>query len=280
MLFGLVSNILCQLVFGVSEWYSLCVLLRFINGSTNCFLPITKCFVRECTDVSNQSRLFSLREVGFSVGAMVAPLLGSMLARPADQKWLADTFLASQFFAEYPYALICFTVSFIDAICIVVIVIFMKETLQKKNEKIEIEMEEIGTESISIDDLPQIVEGEANGDETKHELLTENDKEMDTPEEISPLQRFLVRFSFLDRATMLSILIYMVLSFGNIMVIQTIPVWASQPIERHGLSFEERELGILTSISAVSAIIFQIFIFSPIDSFFGCIVSLRHSLGS
>merc|ERR1712137_397077 len=81
---GIISNILVQTAFGLSERYWFCVFLRFLNGASNSYIPLSKCYVREISDETNQGRVFALREVGFAVGSMVAPLLGSLFARPTD----------------------------------------------------------------------------------------------------------------------------------------------------------------------------------------------------
>ena len=147
---GLISDIICQCIFGISNSFWICVFLRFLNGATNCFIPITKCFVREVTDSSNQAKVFGYREVGFSLGSIIAPLLGSFLARPADQFWLSHTFINSQFFRNYPYALVCFVASFIDIVCLFILITCMKETVNKSNQidpnSVEIEMNEISIE--------------------------------------------------------------------------------------------------------------------------------------
>ena len=151
ILFGLTLNIICQLAFGLSKWFWFAVLVRFINGLTNAGLPLTKCFVREVSDISNQARMFSFRSIGLAIGALVAPLIGSAFSRPADSN-LADVapLLGADFLVTFPYFLVCAIVCVVDTVCLIVLFFFLPETLpsksqlkKKENLPLEIEMDEI-----------------------------------------------------------------------------------------------------------------------------------------
>lgn len=291
LLGGLFFNIILQICFGMSKWLWLAILMRFINGLLNCNIPVTKCFVRETSDVSNQARMFSFREVGYAVGAMIAPLIGSIFSRPCDQSWLSKTFLNSDFFEEYPYALVCYIASAIDIICLIIGIIFMRETLPSKvkkeeNEENEIEMEEITSEDIVEDtehlmeDIESVLPQEVKESNEEEENISDvdvlvNDYEQSSKKVLSKINSVIVKFSFLNQGTVICIILYMIMSLAHMMIVQTYPVWVSRSPEEHGLDFEERQIGILNSIGAGVALIFQLLFFSPIDKFFGPSLSYR-----
>jgi len=115
LLLGVTFNIICQLAFGLSKWFWFAVGVRFINGVTNSSVPVSKNYVRDISDISNQARLFSFRSIGFAIGSMVAPLIGSIFSRPAESDWSSIfPFFRSPIFVEFPYFLVCFVVSLVD----------------------------------------------------------------------------------------------------------------------------------------------------------------------
>ena len=115
------------------------------------------------------------------------------------------------------------------------------------------------------------------------EILIEKDKTEQTELRLTSTQKIwktlCTRFSFLDQSTTVSIVLYMILALTYMMAIQIYPVWASRAPDENGLGFEERQIGILNSVGAGSALIFQLLFFAPIDSYFGCTVSFRIALG-
>ena len=296
LLGGLFFNIIFQICFGMSKWLWLAILMRFINGLLNCSIPLTKCFARETSDVSNQARMFSFRQVGLAVGGMIAPLIGSIFSRPCDQSWLSKTFLNSEFFAEYPYALVCYITSAIDIICLIIGIVFMKETLPSKvkeeetpeNEEINIEMEEITSDDITeTNEKEEKIEEDIESSLPKVEIHDEEEPLSDVEEVLvdgeqpinkTIVKRILEQFSFLNQGSIICIILYMLVSLSQIVVTQVYPVWVSRPPEEYGLNFQEAQIGILNSIGAGAALLFQLILFAPIDKFFGPSLSFKISI--
>jgi len=306
ILFGLTFNIICQLAFGLSKWFWLAVLVRFINGLTNAGLPLTKCFVREVSDISNQARMFSFRSIGLAIGALVAPLIGSAFSRPADSK-LADIapLFGADFLVTFPYFLVCSIVCVVDTICLIVLILFLPETLPSKSQlkkeiiPLEIEMDEI--ENIEdngkkieekeeiIDDIVLYVD-ENTTKYSDEEPLVETQIEMDENERIEEesnvikkkiaifLESSKRQLSYVDRGVLVSITLYVILSFIVNITAQIIPIWATRDVSEDGLSFEEKQLGIMYSLGSISALLFQVFLFSRLDKKLGSNNSFRAAI--
>ena len=183
-----------------------------------------------------------------------------------------------------------------DIICLIIGIVFMRETLPSKvkkeeNEENEIEMEEITSEDIVEDtehlmeDIESVLPQEVKESNEEEENISDvdvlvNDYEQSSKKVLSKINSVIVKFSFLNQGTIICIILYMIMSLAHMMIVQTYPVWVSRSPEEHGLDFEERQIGILNSIGAGVALIFQLLFFSPIDKFFGPSLSYRIATGN
>ena len=273
ILMGVGANIICQILFGLSNWYWLAVLTRFINGITNSNVSQTKCYVRDVSNVSTQSRLFSFRSIGFALGSMIAPVVGGLFSRPQDQNWLSSfPFFDNDFYEKYPYSLVCFVVSFIDLICWVILFIFMHETLPKivqkqqttnEGDEIEIEMDESSNSiQIEYDDFDATDEHYLLGEEEENE----QNMEIEDSGKKSTLSRYL---SYVDRGVIIVIILYCLISFYFPVIAQVLPVWITRDISQNGLGFEEKQLGIIYFIGSLVSLLFQLTSFPVIERFIG-----------
>lgn len=245
---------------------------------------MSKCYVRDVSTISNQARLFSFRSIGFSVGAMMAPIAGSLFSRPTDQKWLSSiTFFQNEFYVQFPYILVCFVVSVIDLICWFILFFFMEETLPNKastqqseeneneiemneklsndneNENLEYDEDYVGDENLESDEIFLL-------DET---MIKKKSNQMDNIRECLQL---------VDRGIIIVVLLYSLLSFFVPIIAQVFPVWLTRDPLQDGLGFEETQLGILYFIGSFSSLCFQLTAFPFIDRLMGTSNSFRVAL--
>ncbi|KAI8893003.1 major facilitator superfamily domain-containing protein [Globomyces pollinis-pini] len=127
LLIGLVGNSLTMLAFGLSKSLSTAILSRFVCGLLNGNIGVAKSIVSEITDKSNRAHAFSLISLNIGIGMFLGPLLGGILANPADRY---PFFQNSWLFVQYPYFLPCLVSSFISTLGFIGGYYFLPETRQ------------------------------------------------------------------------------------------------------------------------------------------------------
>lgn len=141
MLMGMAGNFVTTLIFGMSRVFWLALMARLVCGLVNGNIGVLKTYVREITDGTNQARAYTLRSAGWSIGTIIGPLLGGVLARPALQ--YPSVFSSTGFFAYFPFLLPCIASAAITAVSFTLGCFFLQETLRVSVQpSSEIELEE------------------------------------------------------------------------------------------------------------------------------------------
>eukprot|EP00475_Leptophrys_vorax_P038525 TRINITY_DN6815_c0_g2_i1.p1 TRINITY_DN6815_c0_g2~~TRINITY_DN6815_c0_g2_i1.p1 ORF type:complete len:524 (+),score=119.86 TRINITY_DN6815_c0_g2_i1:38-1609(+) len=104
LLLGLIGTTACVLLFGFSTKFWVAVLARFAWGALNGNIPIAKTYLSEICDDSNQAKGFAVIGFAASLGRLIGPIVGGVLAQPA-LKYPHSVFGRSLLFQEYPYLL-------------------------------------------------------------------------------------------------------------------------------------------------------------------------------
>jgi MFS family permease len=108
ILCGLFTNFFFLFLFGLSRTYLHAIALRFLHGMLTGNVTVSKTYLSDITDSTNESAAFGMIGMTFGFGVVMGPLVGGYLSRPAIQYPLL--FGSDSFFARYPYALPCMTV--------------------------------------------------------------------------------------------------------------------------------------------------------------------------
>ncbi|EIW79418.1 MFS general substrate transporter [Coniophora puteana RWD-64-598 SS2] len=132
ILIGLSGLCISMLCFGLSRTFTTLVLSRCICGMLNGNLGVMKSMMGELTDSTNMAQGMSLIPIVWCVGATLGPFVGGVLVKPAD-RW--PHVFSNQFWREYPYFLPCLAASVFTVFAILVIALFLKETLPSKKSK-------------------------------------------------------------------------------------------------------------------------------------------------
>lgn len=101
-------------MFGFSTSYYHALFLRFLTGLLNGVVGVSKTYIAEICDETNQSKAFSLLGLNRALGLLVGPALGGFLSYPSHQ-W-PQLFPLGSLFDKFPYALPT-TVGFLIACC-------------------------------------------------------------------------------------------------------------------------------------------------------------------
>jgi len=274
LLAGLIGGtILSTLLFGFSKSFYWAVTTRFLSGLLNGNTGIAKTMLGEITDKTNQARAFSLFGLTWSIGGIVGPLIGGLLSKPTEQ--YPAIFGGVSFFKIFPYLLPNIAVASLGVLGLIVAIFTLPET--KKNvanntsgETQELLPEENGSNSISMDEIS--VE---TSTDPSHSSVSEGLVSHTTVKQISPWRRILTGVRtckmnailphvLLDRTVQLTCWLYAILGFIWVIYEEVFPLWSLNAPQSGGLSFTQRDIGIIQAGGGVFTLTFQIFMYPHI----------------
>ncbi|EIW57758.1 MFS general substrate transporter [Trametes versicolor FP-101664 SS1] len=131
LLGGLLGQTLSMVGFGFSRRYWALILSRCAQGLLNGNIGVTKSAMAEITDETNRARGFAFIHLIWTVGGTIGPIVGGVLARPADRWRRAMHPFA--FWKVYPYFLPCITVASLIMCTFVLSTLGLKETLKPRS---------------------------------------------------------------------------------------------------------------------------------------------------
>ncbi|KAF8969920.1 major facilitator superfamily multidrug-resistance, DHA1 sub-family [Flammula alnicola] len=120
------------LLFGFSTSFTGAMYTRALAGLFSGNVAVIPTILIEITDQTNQAFAFSFFGFWWPLGAIMGPLIGGLLSRPAARY---PKFFDYEFFRIYPYLLPCFLVSSFAALCFIISWFLLKETLHQKGEE-------------------------------------------------------------------------------------------------------------------------------------------------
>ncbi|KIK47058.1 hypothetical protein CY34DRAFT_74826 [Suillus luteus UH-Slu-Lm8-n1] len=129
LVIGLSGACISILCFGLSTTFLGLVISRCMCGFLNGNVGVMKTMMGELTDSTNMAQAFALFPIIWSIGCFVGPLMGGTLARPQDH-W--PTLFANSFWGNYPYFLPCAVAACLFVLALLMMSIFLEETLLTK----------------------------------------------------------------------------------------------------------------------------------------------------
>jgi len=129
----ILSGTLCTAVlfvaFGFCRSLRAAIIVQAVIGLLNGNQGVVSTVLGEITDKSNQSSAFSFLPVLYSLGSIVGPIIGGLLAEPA-QKW-PGVFGSIAWFHDYPFLLPNLIAAVILLLDLVVVAFFLQESLKE-----------------------------------------------------------------------------------------------------------------------------------------------------
>jgi len=102
LLVGLAGSAIAPVIFGLSKSLPLALAARLLDGFFCGNVGVTRTYIAELADPSNEAQAFSLLALSFSVGVLIGPTLGGMLSEPAERM---PTVFVDTVFEDFPYLL-------------------------------------------------------------------------------------------------------------------------------------------------------------------------------
>ncbi|KAI9203836.1 major facilitator superfamily domain-containing protein [Polychytrium aggregatum] len=257
LLMGLFGASITCLAFGFSPNYHAALVLRMFCGAINGVVGVTKSYLSEITDETNQSKGFALLGLNRAFGLIVGPAVGGLLCLPA--KKYPQYFPPGSFFDRYPYSLPCI-VGFVIAMsgfCAAWFVI--KETLPPR------------TALLSIDDRS---ESDELSDAEANQLL-EGPNVQHLPDRPSYDQPDSVMTLMQDRRVFISIALYALISGFYIQWDEALPMYLRLPYAKGGVNFDTTQIGFVFSFGGLTLIVYQLWLYAPIERRLGALLTFR-----
>ncbi|TFK50149.1 MFS general substrate transporter [Heliocybe sulcata] len=246
-LFGLCISMIC---FGLSKTFWAIVVSRCLAGMLNGNIGVMKSMMGDLTDPTNVAKAFAWMPVVWSVGVTVGPFFGGSLSRPHDR---FPKVFRNPFWQEYPYFLPCLVSASFSALCFLLALFFLKETVHTKS-RIPSTPSALEFESDPFIQSPASESGASTPTSTKPEPETD---------EPLPMRALLIP------PVLISIANYCALSLLDIALWALLPLFYATPIALGGLALEPATIGTAMGVFGLANGLLQGCFFSKLVERFG-----------
>ncbi|XP_042489558.1 probable peptide/nitrate transporter At3g43790 [Macadamia integrifolia] len=182
------------------------------------------------------------------IGLIIGPAIGGFLAQPADK--FPHKFSKDSLFGRYPYLLPCLTISIFSG-CVFFVCFWLPETLHRHPNE----------------NQSNALEAPSHGSDVE-EAIQETEQIESSSSDVSLWKNW---------PLMSLILIYCVFSLHEMAYSEIFSLWAVSDKKYGGLSFKSQAVGRVLAISGIGLMVFQFFIFPPVDRRLGPIWVTRIS---
>lgn len=249
IIFGTFTVVVLNTLFGLSINFWMAIATRFLLGSLNGVLGPIKAYASELVQDEYQPLALSTVSTAWGTGLIIGPALGGFLAQPADK--FPAIFSQESIFGRFPYFLPCLAISLL-ALVIAIACFWLPETLH---------MPEL--HKVPCHDSLEKLECAHGSDETED---TDGKRKTDSTGSL-----------FMNWPLMSSILVYCVFSLHDMAYTEIFSLWAVSPRKLGGLNYSTDGVGEILAISGFGLLVFQLFLFPPLERRFGFLTLARVS---
>ena len=253
LIWGTIGTGVGMLVFGMSETYEHAIAGRLLSGALCGNLLVLKTFLAEITDETNRGAGFSILAIAWSMGTVVAPLIGGMLSEPSRR--YPDIFPEEGLFGRYPYllpCLLCVIYNFVSAMVVACIMVESRigsfwggeSGLNRPTSYGKLATAE-ETEMVNLDTAC-----EEEQDEQQVQQVQENELTEDLPDESGNL---------LWRPHVVAATgNYGIVCFATVILDETFPLFLKLDEGEGGFSYRSHDIGLVLSISGILMFFFTV----------------------
>jgi len=276
LIWGTLGTGMGMFVFGLSTTYAQAVFGRLLSGALCGNLLVLKTFLAEITDESNRGAGFSILSVAWSIGTVIAPLVGGLLSEPATR--YPNTFSADGIFGRYPYFLPCLITCIYNVVSVFFVWGVMTEsrpgswstsTEPVAYGKVPLNETDGAGKVVSVLHLHDVenlqspmdedVGAVENGLEMTQlsELSLEADEALAKPSSPAPATE--KKLSMLWRPMVVAATgNYGLICFAYVVLDETLPLFLKLDVELGGFSYNSHDIGVVLSTSGFLMLIFTL----------------------
>ncbi|KAG1877910.1 MFS multidrug-resistance DHA1 sub-family [Suillus subalutaceus] len=222
--------------FGLSKTFLGLVVSRTVCGAFDASSSVIESMVMDITDATNMPKAYSYMPVPWMVGAVIGPLIGGSLSRPADR--FPDIFGRSELLKTYPYLLPCSIPAIFVSVVWIVTYFRLKEVSVIVVTRVPLPGHHFGSYNVPV-----------NPGEVQSKPL--------------PLRALLTPRVSAVTASNATMGLFRI-AFNSVL-----PIFYATPIERGGLSLDPPRIGVILAASSAAQVIFQLVFFARLHDHFG-----------
>ncbi|XP_065869573.1 protein ZINC INDUCED FACILITATOR-LIKE 1 [Euphorbia lathyris] len=250
IIFGTLSVVIFNTLFGLSVNFWMAVITRFLLGSLNGLLGPIKAYAAEIFREEHQSLGMSTVSTSWGIGLIIGPALGGFLAQPAEL--YPNIFSKESLFGRFPYFLPCLCIS-VFALGVTIACFWLPETLHKHD----------GNKLLCNDSFDALETASVGSKGHESGLDNEGNK----PSNGGALIR--------NWPLMSSIIVYCVFSLHDMAYTEIFSLWAVSPRKLGGLNFSSEDVGEVLAVTGFSLLIFQTALYPYLERILGPITIAR-----
>lgn len=258
LLIGLGGSCIAPVMFGLGTSLPTIFAARALDGFFCGNMGVTRTYLGEIVDESNEAKGFSFLALCFSVGLFVGPILGGELVFPAER---APHIFGGTIFETYPFLLPNLTYAIFAAIAWVIGCIFLEETLPASQRCSCLRRRQASAETVELPAPMGLVRSTSGTDPSgapTRFVLDEGESTVSAPKgKCYPVE--LIQ----------TIVSYCGLSGTTAAQNQLLILLVSYEKSAGGFEFGPRDIGFLQNIGAVGLLSSQLFLYPKLTKRFG-----------
>ncbi|KAJ7298437.1 hypothetical protein O6H91_Y582400 [Diphasiastrum complanatum] len=248
---GILSVIVFNTGFGLSNGFWMAVVTRFLLGIFNGMLGTLQAYATEICSEEHQPLGLSVVSTLWGLGLIIGPALGGYLSQPAIKY---PNIFKNSLFDRFPYFLPCLCIT-IFAVVTLAITFVLPETWHNHETTHAKSSNDNGSDikSQSRDATPSAVESGL--------ATTEN----------APKKKTLLK----NRPLLASVAVFCIWSMHDIAYTEIFSLWALSPTSLGGLSLRSTDVGNVFAVSGFCMLVFQLSLFPRFTHRLGPIIVVR-----
>ncbi|KAL8162042.1 hypothetical protein V2J09_013531 [Rumex salicifolius] len=235
IIIGTFAVVVFNTLFGLSVNFWMAIISRFLLGSLNGLLGPIKAYATEVCRDEHQALGLSTISTAWSIGLIIGPALGGLLAQPAEK--YPNIFSKESLFGRFPYFLPCLCIS-VFALGVSFSTFWLEESLHN------------------------------------HPVKTLHDDSYDAME-AATCQSTSKKSLLKNWPLMSSIMVYCIFSLVDMAYGEIFSLWAVSPRSLGGLSYSTNDVGEILSVTGFGMLVYQFFGYPLMDRVCGPINTAR-----
>ncbi|KAK1393618.1 Protein ZINC INDUCED FACILITATOR [Heracleum sosnowskyi] len=249
IIFGMISVVIFNTLFGLSTSFWMAVSMRFLLGSLCGILGPMRAYASEVCRKEHQALGLSVISTSWGVGLVIGPAIGGYFAQPAEH--YPSIFSEQSVFGRFPYFLPCLLIS-LFALPVSIISFWLPETLHIHHGN----KSEHGNAADALEGV--ICKSDVDG------VIRSKDR-------LPSSKQSLLR----NWPLMSAIIVYCVFQLHDTAYAEVFSLWANSPRKYGGLSYTTADVGEVLAISGFGLLILQLFLYPVLERTFGPILVSR-----